>query len=284
LKWWRENVQYKVNLNLITVYPGTPLYDSAFEKGIIKDKAQFLRDGCPQIKMCDMTDEEYGNLIREILEAPMTLPQGLATVEVKYVDYKRGRMGVAGTCTQCRTRNQWDNLKLLSSSFMGCEKCGQRYNMVQPPELITNIDKNLNKLLAKYGKIGIWGINYHVTNLVRESKIISNNKGIFFIDSSKSKQLMNLFGEPVHGPDIIHEEQLEAIVIPIPCYYNEIEARAFAFYDSVRQTFDIVNLMDPDYTIPTVPPKSIVRTTLDYTSTILKDRTNQSSLIEFEGE
>jgi hypothetical protein len=95
---------------------------------------------------------------------------------------------------------------------------------------------------------------------------------------------MNLFGEPVHGPDIIHEEQLEAIVIPIPCYYNEIEARAFAFYDSVRQTFDIVNLMDPDYTIPTVPPKSIVRTTLDYTSTILKDRTNQSSLIEFEGE
>jgi|10_taG_2_1085330.scaffolds.fasta_scaffold00692_19 radical SAM superfamily enzyme YgiQ (UPF0313 family) len=282
LKWWRENIQYKVNLNLITVYPGTPLYFDAFDKGIIKDKVQFLRDGCPQIKMCDMTDEEYGTLIREILEAPMTLPQGLATVEVKYVDYKRGRMGVAGTCTQCRTRNQWDNLKLLSSSFMGCEKCGQRYNVVQPPELIENIDRNLTKLLNKYGKIGIWGINYHVTNLIRKSKVLLNNDdNIFFIDSSKSKQLMDLFGKPVHSPDIIDAEQLKAVVIPIPVYYNEIEMRAFSFYDSVEQTIDVMKLTDPEYILPFLSNRPAWALVLDHTATELRDRTNQSTLIEF---
>lgn len=43
-------------------------------------------------------------------------------------------------------------------------------------------------------------------------------------------------------------------------------------------------MIDPNYTILPLSIKPIVRTALDYAPTILKDRANQSTLIDFEGE
>jgi hypothetical protein len=92
---------------------------------------------------------------------------------------------------------------------------------------------------------------------------------------------MDLFGKPVHSPDIIDAEQLKAVVIPIPVYYNEIEMRAFSFYDSVEQTIDVMKLTDPEYILPFLSNRPAWALVLDHTATELRDRTNQSTLIEF---
>lgn len=247
INWWKNHLHYKISLNLITVYPGTPLYFRAIREGLIKNRIDFLRDGCPQIKMCNMTEREYGTLIRRILELPMTLPKSLAAIEVNSIDYLKGRMSIAGTCVQCRARNIWNNLKLFSSSFMACKKCGQKYNVAQPPEAVKNISENTEKLINRHGKICIWGVNYHLLNLVDKSAVLRDSEEVFFVDSSKSKQLMDLFGKKVFPPDEIAKQDIKVVIIPIPAYYNEIEARALSSYPCIKHIIDITWLMSPNY-------------------------------------
>ena len=86
LNWWRNHPEYKINLNLITVYPGTHLYNYACEKGLIKDKIQFLKEGCPQVNVSKLTDEHFAILTWEIMEAPMILAKSLSDIEAKIVE------------------------------------------------------------------------------------------------------------------------------------------------------------------------------------------------------
>jgi hypothetical protein len=59
LQWWREHAQYKINLNVISVYPGSHLYQYACEHGIIRDRVQFLRDGCPHVNVSKLTAGDH---------------------------------------------------------------------------------------------------------------------------------------------------------------------------------------------------------------------------------
>jgi anaerobic magnesium-protoporphyrin IX monomethyl ester cyclase len=94
LKWWREHSEYRITLNLITVYPGSFLYKYACEKNIIKDKVKFLRDGCPQINVSKLTDRELSELIKHFMDAPISLTKRLVSASLKGIDYKTGRIGI----------------------------------------------------------------------------------------------------------------------------------------------------------------------------------------------
>jgi len=246
LKWWRNHSEYKVGLNVITVYPGSYLYKYACENGIIKDKVQFLKDGCPQINVSKLTDKEYSILVREILEAPMTLTKTLSQIEAKIIDYKAGRMTIAGTCSVCEKRNQWENVKLFAASFLACEHCGQRYNVVLPDEVRLIIDNNIRKLLDRYGKLAVWGINYHTANLFKKSTVLKN-ANVYSIEISELKRKMDLYGKEINPPEIINSENIKVVIVPIPAYINEITGRIRANYKNVKKVIDICELINPDY-------------------------------------
>ena len=59
LDWWKAHPEYTIELNFIRVYPGSHLYQVACKNGKIKDKVQFIKDGCPLINISKMTDEEF---------------------------------------------------------------------------------------------------------------------------------------------------------------------------------------------------------------------------------
>lgn len=246
LNWWRNHSEYKVGLNVITVYPGSYLYKYACENGIIKDKVQFLKDGCPQINVSKLTDKEYSILVREILEAPMTLTKTLSQIEAKIIDYKAGRMTIAGTCSVCEKRNQWENVKLFAANFLACEHCGQRYNVVLPDEVRLIIDNNVRKLLDRYGKVAVWGINYHTANLFKKSTVLKN-ANVYSIEISELKRKMDLYGKEINPPEIINSENIEVVIVPIPAYINEITGRIRANYKNVKEVIDICELINPDY-------------------------------------
>mgnify|MGYP001566633989 CR=1 FL=1 len=245
-KWWREHSEYKITLNLITVYPGSYLYKYACEKGIIKDKVQFLKDGCPQINVSKLTDKEYSIVVREIMESPMTFTKALSQIKAKIINYKIGRITLTGTCSVCEERNNWENVKLFASSFLACKKCGQRYNVVLPDEILTIIDNNITRLLERYGKLAVWGINYHTANLFKKSTVLKD-VNIYSIEISELKRNMDLYGKQINPPDIITKENIEVIIIPIPAYINEITGRIKANYKNVKKVIDICELTNPDY-------------------------------------
>lgn len=246
LRWWKEHSEYKITLNLITIYPGSGLYKHACNKGLIKDRAKFLKENCPQVNVSKLNDKEISLLVREIVEAPMTLTKSLEVVEAKMIDYKSGRMQVKGKCSVCNQDNSWDNVRMFSSSFLACEKCAQRYNLVLTKEFRENINNNVEKILKEYEKIGVWGINYHTADLFRNSRTLNNDK-IYAVEISEIKRKMDLYGKRVYSPEIIESEKIPFVIIPIPAYINEITNRIRTNHKGVKKIVDICELVNPNY-------------------------------------
>lgn len=248
LRWWREHSEYRITLNLITVYPGSFLYKYACKKGIIKDKVQFLKDGCPQINVSKLTDKQLSKLIKRLMEAPINMTKPLALAELRSVDYKTGRIGLKGVCTICKQKNDWNNIKLFTMNFLSCKKCGQKYNVPLFSELRKNIDNNFKKLLKKYDKVAVWGINYHSSDLFKNS-VVLHNDNIFPIDISETKRKMYLYGKKIYAPEIIILEDIKVVVVPIPVYLTQIASQIKTNYKNIVNVIDICRLTDPDYKI-----------------------------------
>ena len=246
LKWWREHSEYRITLNLITVYPGSFLYKYACEKGIIKDKVQFLKEGCPQINVSKLTDKQMSELIRRLMEAPISMTKTLALAELTRVDYKTGRIGLKGKCTICDQINDWQNIRLFTMNFLPCKKCGQKFNVPLFPELRENIDNNFKKLLKKYQKVAVWGINYHSSDLFKNSDLLRNDN-IFPIDISETKRKMDLFGKKIYPSEIIILENIKVVVIAVPVYFTQIAPQIKANQRNVVEVIDICSLIDPGY-------------------------------------
>jgi transcription elongation factor Elf1 len=222
------------------------LYDHACNKGLIEDKVKFLKEGCPQTNVSKLTDREMSKLVKEIIESPLKLTRTLSKSKTKIVDYKTGRMEVWGTCSVCDKENYWENVKLFSSSFLACNKCGQRYNLILSDEMISKIDSNLEKLLDEGGKIALWGINYQVTNLFGRSKLLKN-KNVYPVEISEMKRLIDLYGKEVNSPEIINSEKIKTVIVPIPAYINEITGRIKKNHKDVKKIIDICELINPNY-------------------------------------
>lgn len=246
LNWWRNHSEYKINLNLISVYPGSYLYKYAYDNGIIKDKVKFIKDGCPQVNVSKLSDEELSELIKNIMEAPISLAKVLSTIEVGSVDYKLNRVNLSGVCNACSQRSNWDNVKLFTMNFLICTHCGQKYTSVLPTEFLLNIENNITKLLEKYGKLAMWGINYHTADLFKNSNVLRNTN-IYPVDISEIKRKMDLYGKQICTPEIINTENIEVVVVSIPVYFSQIDGQIKANHKNVKKVIDICRLIDPDY-------------------------------------
>lgn len=67
LNWWKEmEKKHYINVTWILTFPGTHLYHQAAEKGIIKDKVQYIRQNKPQINVTGMSDSLYWNMYGKV--------------------------------------------------------------------------------------------------------------------------------------------------------------------------------------------------------------------------
>lgn len=242
LKWWLQHSQYRITLNLITVYPGSYLYKYGCEKGIIKDKVEFLKNGCPQINVSKLSDKALSGLIKQFMEAPISQIKTLDSVELVSVDHKTGRIAMKGACVTCSQENDWENIKLFTMNFLPCKNCGQKYNVPLSPVLRANIEKNIEKLLEKYGKLAVWGINYHSSDLFKNSAVLKNDK-IYPVDISGTKRIMDLYGKKIFSPEVINTENIKAVIIAIPVYLTQISSQIEANYRNVEKVIDVCELV-----------------------------------------
>lgn len=246
LKWWREHSKYKINLNLITVYPGSLLYQYAIENGIITDRVQFLKDGCPQINVSKLTDGELSTLAKIIMDAPMSQAKTPGSIRVSIIDHQAGRVDVLAECVTCGQENRWGDVKLFATNFLSCEQCGQKYNIPLSSELRTNIETNIRRLLDKYGKVAIWGINYHTVDLFKYSSALQD-ENVYPIDISETKRKMDLHGRKILPPETIDKEGIKAVVISIPAFFTQIASHIDTDHKGVMSVVDICRLTNPEY-------------------------------------
>jgi len=246
LEWWREHLEYKINLNLITVYPGSYLYKYAWAQNIIEDRVKFLKDGCPQINVTKMANADWAALVRDILEAPMNMVKTLTVVTLHGTDYSTGRVDMSGCCPVCDHETCWPSIKLFATNTLSCAKCGQKYNISLPPQLRANIESNMTKLVEVYDKVAIWGINYHTADLFKNSAVLQGEH-IYPIDISATKRNMDLYGKKIYSPDVIDTMDVKIVIIAIPAYLTQISSQVKTNHKNVLDIVDICLLVDPDF-------------------------------------
>lgn len=242
LNYWLNHSEYKINLNVITVFPGCSLYKNAIKNNIINDSAQYLKDGCPQINNTKMTMPEYADIVSKIVSYPFSKTKTLENIELQSADYKNGRIKIKGKCSVCGKENIWDEIKLFATNFIGCSKCGQRYNISIPRELLDNIGRNVEGICEKYGNIGVWGVNYH-TMKVFDSVPQLNTDKIYPIDVSTIKQNLVLNTRKVNHANVIEDKSIDTVIIAIPAYFNQIELQIKYQYPNVKRVIDICDLI-----------------------------------------
>ncbi len=246
LQWWKDHAEYRIVLNVVTIYPGTFLYENAIERGLIKDRVAFLRNSCPQVNVSKLDDGEYAVMLREIMEAPFKYTRQLSDVTARVVDFDTGRMEIEARCTACDGMNSWNDTRAFSASWLACSHCNQKYNLVLPDEAVQTIDANVRQLLRARCRLAVWGVNYHVANLFQRSPALRGAR-VYPIDISEGKRKMDLYGRKVHPPEIIEMEGIDAVIVAVPPYINEIRIRINKNHPGVTEVIDVRELLDPQY-------------------------------------
>ena len=242
MKWWREHQDYLIHLTLMKPYPGTVIYKEACKKGLIKDPIQYLKDGCPQVNLSQMNDEEFAKLARDIADASDT-SESMENVELLKLEAEHGRMSIAGTCPVCSTRSTWEEVKLFSINYLACDHCAQKFHIPLPVEIRQNIEDNLYKLLDEHSKVGIWGLTISAMELFKSTGAFADDR-VFPIDISASKQGMDLYGKKIHDPSILDREKIPAVIVTVPFYVAQITGQIKENHPATSVILDICQLID----------------------------------------
>lgn len=134
LTWWEKHKAYQINLGVIEAYPGTPIYLEAIKKGLIKDKLEFIKRGCPSFNMTKMSDAQYDLMIQTIWQKPHSLRIYATLLQSKKIaqhPIKGNIYAFDVICPHCHTKVSYSNIhQEQNGNFkLGCKACHQRFDL-----------------------------------------------------------------------------------------------------------------------------------------------------------
>lgn len=241
LNWWKEHIHYELMLSLIITYPGTALYKYAIENNIIKDPIQFIKDGCPVVRLSKMTDEEYIWLFEQIAGLPrITHKEPLNSVITK-IDLENASIDLTGNCVKCNTTNNWEKSRLFILESLTCKNCGSRHIAPIPETIIRQLNDGISNLLKEHKKIVFWGINSYFYSLSEKLDISSEN--IFYVDKSDVRIGVKVAGKKILSPQTIKDQNIPCIIISVPQYFTSIRKAIQDEYPEVKKIISISDLL-----------------------------------------
>lgn len=67
IDWFmRHKDRYRMFLDMIIAFPGSIIYKRACKQGVIPDKVQFLRDGCPIVNLTKMPEDDFRKMMNRV--------------------------------------------------------------------------------------------------------------------------------------------------------------------------------------------------------------------------
>lgn len=212
INWRLAHLQYTIAMNWIIVFPGSHLYEVACEKGIIKDRVQYIKDGCPYINVSKMSDEEYHDIATKIDTLSLERTDFLLDVAIKSLEF--GKAEISGKCPVCQQEICFANLdvfKPLTNRF--CTHCKKSFNILVADYIDDTLEKNISELL-KNAAIAIWPITIAAGNMLRKAPSLYS-EDVYFVDSSPYKQGNGFMGKITNSPDIIRQNNIEIVCLPV---------------------------------------------------------------------
>jgi uncharacterized radical SAM superfamily protein len=243
LDWWENHKEYNIGLNFILTYPGAYIYKYAVQKGIIKDPVQFLKDGCPQINLTKMNEEELSIIARRIFTIAVEKGNEIKDIKMLFLD-ETGRMTIEGICPRCGNKSAWKNIKTFAgNNWFTCKFCGEKYVGKITADLKERLIKNISHALDKNGKTVFWGLTMHSLPLFEGETIFADSR-VFFVDNAYAKQLIKIGDKKVFSPDIISCNGIKTVI----CFYpNSIEQVRKLCPPNVKRLINVCDLLQKDF-------------------------------------
>ena len=242
LRWWEEHPEYGTSLRLITAFPGTHIYNHACERGVITDRVRFLRDGCPQVNVSRMSDQEFQDFTKKMMETSFKHAKTLTSFRIDNVDETLGCVDITGECSVCGSQNDWEGIRLFRPTFIKCRSCGQQFTPPLDEGIRAGLDANMAELLARHGKVALWGMTHHAVDILQHSALL-RGPNVFPIDICQSKQSNDFCGTRIYGPEILSQEDIKTVVVTAPYHISCIEAQIATGYKNVEQIIVISGLI-----------------------------------------
>lgn len=133
LDYWKNNCNGQVQLGFIQAYPGSEIFKRCIEKGIIKDKLDYIRNNLAHtnwLNMTDsMTDQQILDLKKEILDSRWKYCEYVVPIKKKKTD--NGRYDLTVKCPFCNEIVNYKNTALRNSFHYSlwflCRNCYMRF-------------------------------------------------------------------------------------------------------------------------------------------------------------
>ena len=173
LEFWKNHCQGQVNLDIIRLYPGSPVYKQSIERGIIKNPLTFLEEDIPTQRAINfttgMSDKEYFIMLMDIFETKRRF--GVFVIP-KSIKKNGNQYDVLLECPFCKAefncRNIHLNLKYnglgFASFHCSCRSCIKRFIVMSRLGYIYMKTKSIRYRLVKL--IG-FSLSSHIKLLIR---------------------------------------------------------------------------------------------------------------------
>ncbi|NVN89005.1 MAG: radical SAM protein [Desulfuromonadales bacterium] len=228
--WWKYNNKTHINLSLIQTYPGTHLYEHACWNGIISDKEQFLRDGCPIVNVSRLSSAEFHDLTSLITE--MRMHPHVPAESVRILDISEdGQCTTEFVCRKCRTSNRavvW----FWFTEICHCAACGIK-NEVAPFRGATVNQSRFFDNLPGDGAVVLWGAGGIYYKLMQQVSGLAGER-FQLVDANPEQQGLVICKKIVHPPELIASSGITTVIITALSRQHEIHATLVERFPSVN--------------------------------------------------
>ena len=246
----RENV---LGMTKIAAYPGLQIYDVACERGLIKDKIQYLKDGVyiPDrlINISQIPDDDF-QLYNPFLIGYF-MHNGAVLSDVKADINDDLSVNISGRCPWCMEILFFESFQSFFKLYpTPCPYCDRdiSVNLIELYE--TEALKVKMEGLVQEASVAVWPITifnfywlYRVMPALREESVRLINKNVI-VNPYSGYSIKTVEGKVVHSPDIIRQENIDTVIVPgIPDVYAEIKQQCKAEFPTVENILHIAELV-----------------------------------------
>ena len=239
------------NINMIRLFPGTPLYKFAVKTDIIQDELDFLEKGCPLTNVSKLPQPEYQLLIdkcNNYMSSKNALMRKPLRLNFDLCVHHDGTVDFTLHCQNCFApkrfvgKHFW-NLK--TNSYEGCSKCGSimHPNLVNFFSQCVLLEHSVRVMetaqLQKYSgsRAVIWGINIWAQIFLVVSPILREII-VGVVDSAYGLHASEQYcGLSVHSPYMLSEMEFDVILTPV-ADTTELEQ----FLQRIDKSCDIIRI------------------------------------------
>ena len=245
--WYNTHTDWNINMWFIRAFPGSHIYNVACHKGIIKNRVQFLKDGCPSVNVSSMTDYEYHFLYDMV----NSVRPDEKLIDAKIVPQSNYTVNIMARCPHCLNNVEFTCFEYVFNNVpQNCQICG-KWIVVNPIALcdFEKLRRNAETLLG-VDACAVWAVSRKNIYWLLKSIPLLKTENAFFINTHEKIDYANIGfmkifeGKSIHTPEAINKECVKNILVPNnPKVFEQIKTHCSAEYPHVQRIVHITELM-----------------------------------------